>query len=196
MQPHASLVRSVDPANSVVQLAEVKRQCRVEHDNEDSYLADLIAMAERYVDGKGTLGRALVTQTWQQWVGAAPGDVRVLMTPFRALTAVHYFDAAGVLQEATLAEFEAIGTPDQTIVRPKRGFSWPTADVRPAAIRLTYTAGFGDTSSDVPATIRHAILMMVAHWYENRETVSSDVMVEVPYAAEHLLSLERVAWYG
>lgn len=196
MQPHASLVRSADPVNSVLSLLEIKRQCRVDHDDEDAYLADLLAVAERYVDGKGSLGRAMITQTWQQWSGAKPGEVRVLMTPFRALSAVHYHDENGVLQEAALAQFEAVGTPDETLIRPRQGISWPATAITPAAIRLTYTAGFGDDPEDVPATIRHAILMMVAHWYDNREAVSSDTMAEVPYAAEHLLSLERVSWYG
>jgi len=196
MQPHSSLVRSVAPSVRPISLSEAKDHCRVSHTDDDAYIDQLIDVAVASVDGKGKSGRALITQTWQQSVGQEPGAVRALMTPFQSLTAVHYYDDAGLLQEATLAEFEAIGLADETYIRPKDGYSWPSADDRPDAIRLTYTAGYGDSASAVPASIRHALLMMVAHWYENRETVSADKMIETPYAADHLLSLERMGWYG
>jgi uncharacterized phiE125 gp8 family phage protein len=37
-----------------------------------------------------------------------------------------------------------------------------------AGIELDVELGYGATASDVPDALRHAIRMLVAHWYENR----------------------------
>lgn len=39
------------------------------------------------------------------------------------------------------------------------------------AFEVAFTAGYGDDAADVPEPIRHAILLLVAHWFERREPV-------------------------
>ncbi len=39
------------------------------------------------------------------------------------------------------------------------------------AFEIAFTAGFGDAASDVPTPIRHAVKLLVAHWFERREPV-------------------------
>jgi uncharacterized phiE125 gp8 family phage protein len=39
------------------------------------------------------------------------------------------------------------------------------------AYEVFFTAGYGDEPEDVPAPIRQALLMLVAHWFERREPV-------------------------
>ena len=38
-------------------------------------------------------------------------------------------------------------------------------------IEIAVTAGFGDAGSDVPEPVRQALLLLIAHWYEQREPV-------------------------
>jgi uncharacterized phiE125 gp8 family phage protein len=58
---------------------------------------------------------------------------------------------------------------------------------------VRFTAGYGDTASDVPQTIRQAILLAVGHWYENREaTVAVGNVRELPLGIEALLWPYRV----
>ncbi len=40
-----------------------------------------------------------------------------------------------------------------------------------AGIEIDITAGYGDAAADVPAPIRQALLLLVAHWYEHRDPV-------------------------
>ena len=42
------------------------------------------------------------------------------------------------------------------------------------------TAGYGASSVDVPAPLRQAALMLVAHWYEHRGVVGHDQAGNVP----------------
>ena len=39
------------------------------------------------------------------------------------------------------------------------------------AFEVDFTAGDGDEADDVPGPIRHALKLLVAHWFERREVV-------------------------
>lgn len=191
-----AIQRTVAPAVEPITLVEAKAQCRVDADDEDALIGALISAAVDLVDGEGTLGRAMITQTWAQWVPESPGIVRLLMGPFQSLFSVEYFDSDGVLQTAVLGDFEARRAGDFYEVRPKEGKTWPTAQNRADAIKITYVAGFGDAASDVPQGIRHALLLMVAHFYANREASTDLDLRDLPMAVDALLNRHRVGWYG
>lgn len=184
------------PVTTPISLTEVKAQLRVEHTDDDTLLTRLLNTAVSFTDVRGALGKAMITQKWGQWVPPSPGEVRLILGPFQGLTAVKYYDTDGVLQTATLTDFEVIGPAALPIVRPKTGYSWPTTQSRSDAIKLEYTIGYGDAATDVPDIVRHALLMLVAHWYENREQTSQDVMTDVPFGFTELMNIERNCWYG
>lgn len=188
--------RITAPVEKPVSLAEAKAHCRVDFSDDDTLIASLIDAAVSHIDGEGELGRAMITQTWAQWETQSPGWPRLKIGPFQSLVSVEYYDDDSVLQEATLADFETRLQGDFVICKPKEDREWPTADTRADAIKITYTAGFGDDAADVPMGIRHAILMLVAHWYENREAISEGRMVPTPMAVEALIGNERAGWYG
>jgi uncharacterized phiE125 gp8 family phage protein len=63
------------------------------------------------------------------------------------------------------------------------------------AVVVTWWAGYGATGSSVPASIRHAILMLVGYWYENRSTVLvGSISKQLEFAVESLLSSQK--WGG
>lgn len=188
--------RTIAPATTPVSLAEVKDHLRVTSSDEDTYLEGLIAAAVSHVDAEGELGRAMITQTWAQWVSQAPGWVQLRIGPFQALVSVQYYDATGTLQTATLSDFETWLDGDFVICKPKDGFNWPEADDRPDAIKITYRAGFGDTAASVPAGVRHALLILIEHWYQHRGAVTSEGVSDLPLAFDALIGNERVGWYG
>ena len=189
------LRRVTAPASMPITLDEVKAQLRVTHTAEDTALNAMIAAAVDYVDGEGLLGRAMVTQTWAQYVSQSPGWVRLQMGPFIALTSVQYYDDAGTLQTATVGDFETRLQDDFVMCGPKDNREWPTADVRQDAIKITYTAGFG-AAADVPASLKHALLLLVSHWYQNREASGETAIKEIPLGFDMLLNAHRVSWYG
>jgi hypothetical protein len=49
-----------------------------------------------------------------------------------------------------------------------------------------------DTAMLITEDLRHAMLMMVAHWFENRETVSALTMKSVPMSYQYLLDPYRL----
>ena len=182
----------VDP----VTLAEAKAHCRVDSADDDTLITSLIKAAVSHVDAQGELGRAMITQTWAQYETQSPGRPRLEVGPFQSLVSVQYFDDTGALLTATLDHFETRLHGDYVICKPKEDREWPTADTRQDAIKITYIAGYGGAPDDVPQGIRHAILMLVAHWYEHREAISDVRFATVPLAVDALIGNERVRWYG
>lgn len=196
LSPQFSLVRVTAPSASPISLAEAKAQMRVEGSEEDTVIQRLIDAAVAFVDVQGALGFAMITQTWGQWIGPNPSTVSLLLGPVQSVSAIKYYDTNGTLQTATLADFNVFGTPNRITITPKTGKAWPITQTRDDAIKIEYVVGYGDTSSSVPQTVRHALMMLVAHWYENRETSAEKSMTEVPYGFHEMIGIERNQWYG
>ena len=185
------------PAAAPVLLAEVKSQLRIEHPDDDLMIDRLIKTAASYTDAKGALGHAMITQKWGQWVNSVPPQyVRLAMGPLIEVTAVQYYDIDGALQTDTLSNYEITGTDFTTRIGPKSGFNWPVTQDRADAIRIEYTAGYGATSASVPETLRHAMMLLIGHWYDNRENTMMDELSNIPYGFDMLVDMHRRAWYG
>lgn len=164
-----ALVLTGPPALEPVSLAEAKAHLRVSHAEEDALVTRLITAARAHLES--SLTRAFVTQGWTLWLDAWPADavVRLPLAPVREITSVRTYDAAGI----------PVGVPDtawflDAVSRPARlvpvgGAPWPRPGRRVNGVEITFLAGHGDLAGEVPEAIRQAILLLVAHWYENRE---------------------------
>jgi uncharacterized phiE125 gp8 family phage protein len=193
------ILRSITPPASLpITLAEAKVQCSVEAEADywDVYLSDLIKTAVSVVDGQGSLGRSMVSQSWAQWVSQSPDVVRVTMGPFIALTGVSYYDTEGNLQSANIANFEVRLDGDFVNIRPKINFSWPESQKREDAIKIEFTAGYGNNAADVPQCLKHALLLLVGLWFEVREAATEMTLKDIPMGVDNLIGRERVSWYG
>jgi uncharacterized phiE125 gp8 family phage protein len=196
LSPQFSLVRVTAPAVSPISLAEAKAQMRVEGSDDDAIIQRLIDAAVAFVDVQGVLGRAMITQAWGQWLSPNPSTVSLMLGPVQSVSAIKYYDIDGVLQTATLADFNVFGTPNRITITPKTGKAWPITQTRDDAIKIEYVIGYGDSAATVPQTVRHGLMMLVAHWYENRETTQEKQMQDLPYGFMEMIGIERNTWYG
>ena len=185
------------PTAEPITVRDAKKQMRIEHSDDDSLIARLINTAIAYVDVRGALGRAMITQTWGEWLAPNPSVVYLTLGPVQSVSAIKYYDANNALQTDTLSNYHVLGTSGRTLISPKSGFSWPTTFQRDDAIKIEYIIGFGDAATDVPETIRHALLMLVAHYYENRENELIGVNSKtLPFGFDDLIGVERASYYG
>ncbi len=75
---------------------------------------------------------------------------------------------------------------------------WPIVSALGGAVSIQFTAGFdASDASKVPATITQAILLLVAHYWTQREPVNvGNIVAELPMSAKWLLDLEDWGHYG
>lgn len=196
VQASYSLQLMEAPAITPITVAEAKQQMRIESSDDDAYITRLIAAAVAYTDARGSLGRAMITQKWAQSFYEHDSRVYLKIVPAKTLTAVKYYDTNNVQQTATTSDYMLVANDDWAYVEPVSGKTWPSTYNRTDAIRLEFEAGYGAAASDVPQQVRHALMMLVAHWYENREDTAEKVPESIPFGFEMLLNTERTSWYG
>jgi len=184
------------PADEPISLAEAKAHLRLEADEteEDALIGGLIAAAREHVEGQ--TGRALVAQTFKLRLPHFPlGDViRLPRGPVVEVLEVAYRDTAGTAR--TFADWGGdLGLQPAEIwphVAPVGQGAWPSGGY---AVEITFRAGYGGPA-DVPASIKQAMLLLVGHWWANRESVLVGAAAGVlPMGVEALLSQHRIVWF-
>ncbi len=178
--PRHRLIVTSPPVNKVLSVDEVKAQARLSLPGEadpfdgaeDSLIETYIQAAIDELDApQGWLGRSLITRTMRLSLDYQPQRiVRLPGPPIEEVTAIDYLDHDGAIQSADLDDFMTDLNADESYIWPKPGKIWPATLVAPGRIRITYTAGYGLNSTDVPEIIRHALLIMAATSYRDRET--------------------------
>lgn len=185
------------PSVEPISVADAKRHLRVEHSDDDLLIKRLIETAVSMVDVTGVLGKAMITQTWGEWFAPNPSQIVLSLGPIQSVSAIKYYDTDNALQTDTLSNYFVLGTSGRTTIKPKSGYNWPTTFTRDDAIKIEYVIGYGDTFRDVPSTVRHALFMLVAHYYENRENeLIGTISKTLPFGFEALIDSERNTWYG
>lgn len=176
-------VRTSAPAATPVSLTEAKMHLRVDHSTEDALITMLIEAAVTYLDGySGVLGRAMVTQTWRQDFDAFGHCLRLPLLA-ASIVSVKWLDADGDEHTIEADDYSLITDALGSYVQFVAGFAFPS-DV--ALVQVTFTAGYGNASA-VPAALKAAILLLVGHWYQNREAVG-EATQEPPLAVSALIA--------
>jgi len=188
----------IEAADPVVTWDEARLHLRIDAADEQPYVELLIAAATSHIDGlTGVLNRAVGLQTVEERFDAFDDRLTLELGPAVAIAGtygaslplgVFHVDEAGD-EQAVDDEIYALDG-DGVVLRD--GAAWPTdVSADPGAVIVRYQAG---EEGDVPAALRHAILLLVAHWYANREAVvTGTIATALPFSVEALLKPYR-AW--
>lgn len=188
------LTMKTPPAAAVVTVEEAKAHLRVDEAADDSYITALVAKAtqaaERYCD------RAFIAQDWVLELDAFPTCtklIKVPLPPLVSVTSLDYVDADGADQVLAPADYQ-VSKRSPAVIAPAPGKSWPATQAgRLDAVTIEFKAGYGNAADAVPKPIHHAILLLVAHWYENREPVNiGNIVNALPFTVDSLLAPYRV----
>ena len=182
-------VQIAAPAEAPVSLGEAKAHLNVDHDDDDTLITSLVGAAVAHLDGHaGVLGRCLVNQQWRQDYRDWHWFHRLPFPDVSAVT-VKYQDADNQEQTVSSALYELIEDARGALVSFRDVFTKPGLyDDMIAPVNITLTAGFG-AADDVPQALKQAILLLVGHWYENREAVNiGNITTELPMAVNALIS--------
>jgi hypothetical protein len=81
------------------------------------------------------------------------------------------------------------------VCRPLYGETWPSHLVDQNSVTVTWWAGYSADGTSVPAPVKSAILMLVAHLWRNREMATETALSEVPMGTKALLDTIRWGSY-
>ncbi len=165
---------------------------RIDSMTEDALIASLIVTSRLHIEA--ALGLALLTQAWSYFADAWPRnrEIALPLKPVQAVTAVRVWAQDGTSQtvSANTYTLDGEGTPPRLVL--SRSAAPPAPGRSASGIEIAFDAGYGDAGIDVPAPIRQALLLLVAHWFENREPHRFDMSeTEIPHMVSALLAPYR-----
>ena len=184
---------NVTSSSETVILASVKAHLNVDVSDDDSYISGLITAARATAEAWTHLD--LVPKTVVMYLNDFPGsDTPVEFidhTPVRSISSVVYLDTDGTTQALSTGDYNVDIYSDRPSIYPDQSTSWPGVYSylnAPDNVRISYASGY--TTATLPPQAMQAQYIMIADWYENREsnitgTVVSDAMI--PFAAKALL---------
>lgn len=186
---YRSLKRLTEPAIEPISVAELKSHLRIDQDfvDDDLYLHTLISAARHHVETVSD--RTLVRCQWQMKLDNFPwGAIELARPPIASgPITVTYVPSDGVYSPVAFTNFREDRDATPAAIRPAWNGSWPTCRGAENDVTVTYWAGYGDETTKIPPPARHAMLMLAAHWYANRESVVQGGMNPVPMGVEILL---------
>ncbi len=180
------------PAVEPVTLAGAKSHLRIDSTDEDVFVSELIVAARQYLEQ--ICGLRLITQSWRQYEDCWPTShvLNLELRPVKSVQAITAYDADGTPSIIPSTDYQVDNVSQTARIHMPGGVS---SGQLLNGIEVDFTVGFGDTGVDVPDTLKRAILMLVAHWYEFRGAISpQEQPVSIPPGFETLIaSFKRIA---
>ena len=204
--------RTTDPATEVVTVPEMDNFLRGDSvlDSVDGeLLTSLITSAREYAEE--FTRRAFITQTWTLfmdrwpqtkdplgwWDGVREGSItmgqansiELPIGPLQSVISISTFDDDNTETTFNAANYflNTAGTPGEVILNT--GATWPVFTRNRNGVKVVYVCGYGNNATDVPSSLRTAVKMLAAHWYENREFTKTQSDMNQAVAPIHLQSI-------
>jgi uncharacterized phiE125 gp8 family phage protein len=183
-----ALVLNLAPATEPISVADLKAHLRIDTTADNAALASMITTARLQIEA--ALALALITQHWtwtfDRWPRRA--SVELPISPVQSILSFTVMCSDGLLTVPSSATIlDGNGIAARLITKD----GWPAPSVAALGIEIKFTAGYGATPADVPAPLRHAVLLLAAHWYGHRDPGNCCTTAPSPAAVEHLLAPYR-----
>jgi len=195
--PRLVTAPSVEP----ITLQQAKDHLRVDGDDDNDYIESLITAARERIEA--SLNRSLITTTWKVTLDRFPGGwwevwncgqewIELPRPRLISVSSIVYTDTNGTSTTWSSSNYTVDTQSEPGRVMPAYNAVWPTARDHIAVVTITYTAGYGAAATAVPASIKHAMKLLVSHMYELREPVNvGNIVTEIPMSIDYLLAAEK-----
>lgn len=192
-----STVLKTAPSALALALTDAKAHLNVSHSDDDTLITTYINTAINYCEEY--LQRKLITQTWYLYLDEWPSGSLVM--PFgdlQSVTSIKYYDTDDT--EYTFADtnytVDIASVPGE--VKLKYTKTWPSETLRPDnPILVEFVTGYGDAQANITdVNVVHALKMLVAHYYINREflyiSTNSNTVTPLEKTVNSLLYPHRI----
>ncbi len=177
-------------ADEPVTLADAKLHLRTitgDTTEDSAIITPLIVAAREYCEN--ITGRAIAKQTIKAYPDSFERIMRLPRPPIRSITAVKYTDENGTTTTMDASNYTLDGEYGRILFHTIPSFA-PRA-INP--IEIEYEAGY----ATAPKLIRQAMLLLIGHWYVNRESVTTGATttVEIDLTTRALLRQYKDWWF-
>lgn len=156
------------PASEALTLAEAKAHLRLDTDDENALVTQLIVVAREHLER--TTGLSLMTQHWRLYLDSISEDgvIPIAKGPVQAIESLTVYDEDGVPTAFSLQGhvLDAAARPARLMLRQRLV---PGRAVN--GIEIDFVAGFSDSANTVPDTLKRAMLTHVAQMFSCRGVV-------------------------
>lgn len=200
----------VEPEVEPLTVVEAKNHLRVDIDDDDAYIADLITVARRtcekltarkliattvdqvveYIPVGGYMNRWVrhnLTPCDPGWYPSHVEPVKLELSPVLSLVGLYWTGADDAEQSLDATSLRLIRRDGAYWIKPADGVEWPT---HAHDVRVRYVSGYGADATKVPPTIKHAMRLLIGTWYDTRESIVDGTVSELPDGVRRLLGLE------
>ncbi|EGL66013.1 hypothetical protein AGRO_1266 [Agrobacterium sp. ATCC 31749] len=174
------------PQAEPLTLAEAKAHLRLDGGEEDALLAALLRAAREHLER--VTGLCLIRQTWRFYLDRWPetGVILIGKGPVQAIETILVFDGQGRAADITGADrlLDGVARPARLWLR-----DLPSPGRAMNGIEIDFIAGYGEAGTDVPGTLKRAMLMHVAQMFAFRGAVAPENQpAAVPAGYERLVA--------
>ena len=157
------------PASEPVTVDEVKLHTRIDDDFEEALLQLWIVSAR--IQAEDFQHRAYITQVRELSFDYFPRlPICLPRSPVQEVTSFKYYDYQNTETVFSLDNLLIDTDSEPARITLSYGILYPSVTLRAMnAVKIRYTAGYGDSASDVPQTVTEAIMLYCTHRYDNRD---------------------------
>jgi len=159
----------------------------------DTRIAAMISAARKWCEDY--TNRSFITTTWELSMDRFPYQQLAMFLPrppLQSVTFVKYIDLQGTEQTWANTNYTVSTGREPGRIACNYQVIFPYSRYQADAIKVQYVAGYGDAAVNVPAGLKQAMLLLIGHWFEHRESVAQGVWNEVPMATQSLLESYKV----
>jgi uncharacterized phiE125 gp8 family phage protein len=179
------------PVVEPISLEEVKQHLRIAGSDEDIILLSMIKQAREFCED--FQNKKYITQTLELVIDSFPRYNYISFrncSPVQCVESIKYYDTNG--QEFIFDNNNYIVDTDSFVNRIVLGYCklWPIVQLQPInAVRIRFTAGFGDGVESVPETVKWAMILHMRLLYDDYRP---DERTKIEEARNSLLTMNRV----
>lgn len=170
-------------AVAALSLDDLRAQVSQPLPDDDRLLLRYLEAAQRVIETR--IARPLFPQTRRAWFDGVPGAVVRLSEPATAIVSVTGYSPTDVATTVAPTVYQADVTTVPARLLLRQGQAWPTALRARQAYAVTYTTGW--SVADMPESLRLAIALLVAHYYEHRTAAQAGTLTDLPFGIDALI---------
>jgi len=166
--------------------SEAKLHLKVSVSTDDDLIDDLIASATAWAEEY--LDRQLMSATWELYLDNLYTKIDLHKCPITEITSVKYYDSDNALQTLSANDYDTDLVSEPSRIWKAYSVIYPLTYDRPNAVVIEFKSGY-TTAAAVPKPIHSALLLIIAHNYENR---GDEGHRKYPKAITDLLDMYRL----